>query len=71
MVLIFLSLLSHLQSWIYQSSVLKILPILEVLNAKNIQGNSQEPASAMDGFYDQQVPFMVPGVGFVCFYLDV
>ncbi|KAF7253436.1 ETS translocation variant 5, partial [Varanus komodoensis] len=34
---------------------------LELLDAKNIHGNIKETTSTMDGFYDQQVPFMVPG----------
>ena len=62
----FLSLFSSLKSaraWFWT------LLILEVLNVKTIQGSIKESTSTMDGFYDQQVPFTVPGVGLVLYYV--
>ena len=44
------------------------LPPKKLLNAENFQSDIRDAGSTMDGFYDQQVPFMVPGVSLCGFW---
>ena len=42
-------------------------PPPKLLNAETFQSDIRDVGSTMDGFYDQQVPFMVPGVSLCSF----
>ena len=43
----------------------------KLLNAEALQSDSGDFGSTMDGFCDQQVPFMVPGVSWFCSVLSL